>query len=492
MEQNGLKGKAFSNFAWKFSEQILAQAVNLIVSIVLARLLLPEDYGVVTVILIFIAFCDVFITQGFSSALIQKKDADDLDFSSMFHASLAISVVLYLILFFSAPYIQGFFGSDYDSLSPILRVMGLQIPISSLKSIQQAYVSRELLFKKFFFATMSGKVVSAFVGILMALKGFGAWSLAGQSLSAIVVDTLVLYSIVKWRPKMHFSFDRVLPMMKYSYKLVLAGLVDTAYNKLRSFVIGIKYTPDQLAYYDKGDQFPSVLGNTTNSSLMAVLFPVMSKFQEDKQSVLTICRRSVKICTYVIFPLMAGLIVITPELITLLLTDKWASCVPYMRVFCLVYAFHPIYTVNLQAIKAIGRSGAFLLIEVLKKVAGILCLIFAIPYGVYWIAISLLVATFLNYIINGIGAKVYLSYGYWNQIVDIIPNAFLAVIMAVVVFIIPPFTDSILTMLVVKLIAGIAMYGMLSILFKNESFVYLKDLLTTNFVIFHGKDKRQL
>ena len=478
MKEEGLKKRAVSNFLWKFLEQVSSQIVNLIVSIVLARILLPEDYGVVTVILIFITICDVFIIQGFSSALIQKKDADELDFSSMFHASFIISFLLYLILFFTAPLIQDLFGPQYESLSSILRVMGLQIPLSSLKSTQQAFVSRELLFKKFFFATMSGKIVSAVVGIYMALKGFGAWALAGQMLSAIIVDTAILYLIVSWKPKMVFSMKRVIPMLNYSYKLVLAGVVDTVYNKLRSFVIGVRYSPDNLAFYDKGDQFPSVLGNTTNSSLMAVLFPVMSKFQDDAKSLLMICRRSVKICTYVIFPMMAGLFVVAPEIITFLLTEKWLPCVPYMQVFCAVYAFYPIYTVNLQAIKAIGKSGAFLLVEVLKKIAGIICLIIAIPYGVIWIAISLLVATFLNYIINGVASRRYLYYGYWAQIKDILPNLAISIVMAIAIYLIPSLSNHLIIDLSIKIIAGVLVYVALSFITHNESYSYLKEMLT--------------
>ena len=481
-----IREKTYTNFFWKFLEQTLGQFVSLVVSIVLARILLPEDYGVVTVVLIFIVVCDVFISQGFASALIQKKEVDDRDYSSMFYASLALSLLLYSALFFSAPFIQSFFGSQYALLSPILRVMGLQIPISAVKAIQQAVVSRNLQFRKFFWATLGGKCMSAVVGIWMALEGYGAWALAGQSLSCCLVDTLILSLIVKWRPIAYFSWGRIRSMVSFGSKLVAAGLVDTLYNKLRSFVIGKQFNPADLAFYEKGDQFPSLLMNTTNSSLMAVLFPVMSKFQEDKNSVLQVCRRSVKVCTYVLFPIMAVLALVSEDLICVLLTDKWIECTPYAQIFCAVYAFYPIYTVNIQAIKAVGQGNAYLILEVAKKITGILCLIIAIPYGMIWIALSLLISTFINYIINGIAAKLVLGYGIRQQVVDILPNVAVVAIMTIVVYFLPQISDSRILNLVINCVICVLLYGGVSLLFKNENLQYLMSFITSKY-LHHAK-----
>lgn len=482
-----IRVKTYTNFFWKFLEQTLGQFVSLVVSIVLARILLPEDYGVVTVVLIFIAVCDVFISQGFASALIQKKEVDDKDYSSMFYASLALSFFLYAILFFTAPFIQSFFGSQYKLLCPILRVMGLQIPISAVKAIQQAVVSRNLQFKKFFWATLGGKCFSAIIGIWMALEGMGAWALAGQSLSCCIVDTLILSLIVKWRPILYFSWVRIKSMISFGSKLVLAGLVDTLYNKLRSFVIGKQYNPADLAFYEKGDQFPSLLMNTTNSSLMAVLFPVMSKFQDDNDSVLQVCRRSVKVCTYILFPIMAILALVSEDLICVLLTDKWIECVPYAQIFCAVYAFYPIYTVNIQAIKAVGKGGAYLILEIAKKVTGILCLVVAIPYGIMWIALSLLIATFINYIINGVAAKLVLGYGYRQQVIDILPNVLIVAIMTVVVYFLPDLLGSRLINLIITLFIGIVLYWLISFFTRNENYLYLVSFVRESRFFKHDK-----
>ena len=471
-----LKGKTISNFSWKLMEQVLSQGVSIIVSIVLARILLPEDYGVVTVVLIFINICDVFIQQGFASTLIQRKDVDQKDLSSMFYASLVISITLYLILFFSAPYIQKFFGSGYDSLCNILRVMGLQIPFSAFKAIQQAIVSRELIFKKFFFATLGGKLVSGAIGITMAIKGFGAWALAGQSLSCVIVDTLILSLIVSWRPIWYFSWTRVKPMLLFGANLVAAGLIDTVYNKLRSFVIGNKFSPSDLGYYDQGDKFPALMMVTINSSLNTVLFPVLSKLQGNKKEMMQACRRSVKTSTFILFPVLAILALVSDDLIPLFLTDKWQPSVIYAQIFCVIYSFYPIYGINLQAIKAIGEGKAFFMLELSKKVSGIVCLILGIPYGVMGIAISLLVSTVINYFINGIAAKSVLGYSWKDQIMDILPNVIANTVMIVIVAFLPRFTSHFLNIVYLPSIA-LCVYTLVCLIIKNENFKYFNAII---------------
>lgn len=471
-----LKGKTISNFSWKLMEQILSQGVSIIVSIVLARILLPEDYGVVTIVLIFINICDVFIQQGFASTLIQRKEVDQKDLSSMFYASLGISIILYLILFFSAPYIQRFFGSGYDSLSSILRVMGLQIPFSAFKAIQQAIVSRELIFKKFFFATLGGKFASGAIGIIMALKGLGAWALAGQSLSCVIVDTLILSIIVSWRPIWYFSWTRVKPMLVFGANLVAAGLVDTIYNKLRSFVIGNKYSPADLGYYDQGDKFPALLMVTINSSLNTVLFPVLSKLQGDKKEMMQACQRSIKTSTFILFPALAILALISDDLISLLLTDKWQPSVIYAQIFCAIYSFYPIYGINLQAIKAIGKGKAFFILEFSKKISGIVCLILGIPYGVMGIAISLLISTVINYFINGFAAKIVLDYSWKNQILDILPNVVANIVMIVTVALLPRFASHFVNILYLTTVA-LAVYVLVCVVIKNENFKYFNTII---------------
>lgn len=473
---SSLKTKTVTNFFWRLAERTLAQLVGALVSIVLARILLPQDYGVVAIVLLFTSLLDVFVSEGFATALIQKKDADDNDFSSMFYASLFISSIIYLIVFVSAPYIAMYFGSEYSMLCPLLRVLSLQIPLGSFKSIQEAFVSRNLQFKKFFFATLGGTIASAVIGISLALYGVGPWALVAQYLSNSVIDTFILNRIVRWYPKAHFSMGRVLPMLNYSYKLVLVGLVGRAYNELRSFVIGKRYTPADLGYYNRGNQFPSLFLNNIESSLISVLFPVMSSLQDNRENVINVCRRAVKISTYVLFPIMTILALIMEDLIYILLTDKWLPAVPYGIIFCCVYAFYPIYTTNIQAIRALGKSTSFFWYEMAKKVNGIICIIIAVPFGVYAIALSLLAATFVNYFINSISASRVIGYTHKLQILDLLPNLVMTIIMYGAVSLVPQISGSRIVDMIIRIVFATSIYLTLSYLSRNESFLELKSM----------------
>jgi len=475
METKELKEKTMANLFWKFLERIFAQGISTAVAIVLARLLIPADYGVVTVVLIFINICDTFVSEGFASALIQKKDADQTDFSSMFYASVLLSAGIYMILFLTAPVIAKFFGSGYELLTPVLRVLCLRIPIAAVNAIQQAYVSRKLMFKKFFLSTSVGTAVSAFVGIGMALLGTGSWALVAQYLSNAVIDTCILWFTVKWRPARCFSMERVRGMLSFSGKLLVAGLADRVCEELRSIVIGRRYLPADLAYYNKGSHFSNLIVHNINSSLMAVLYPVMSRFQTNRARLREIAVKSIKLSTYVVFPCMAGFAAVARPFVSLVLTDKWLDCVPYIRIFCAVYSFYPIYTANLQAIKALGKSGAYMATDLIKKAVGILCLIVTVPFGIYWIAMGLLFSKLVIWVINGTAAQIVLGYKLHRQFLDILPNGLLTLAMFAIVETVPCPADSDMGELAVKCLIGCISYIGLSMLTGNESFYFLLE-----------------
>lgn len=273
-----INGKTvIKNMSWKFAERITAQIVTFIVSIVLARILEPSDYGVISLVTVFITIANVFVSDGLGSALIQKKEVDLLDFSSALYFNVAFSSLLYAILFAVAPFISKFFGNGYEILSPILRVLGLRIIIAAINSIQQAYVSREMIFEKFFFATFFGTIVSAIVGILMAYFGYGAWALVGQYLTNTTIDTIVLAIVLNKKPAIAFSIKRVRALFNYGIKILGSGLLIAVYTEVRSFIIGKVYSSSDLAYYDKARQFPNLIVNNVVSTISAVLFPKMSK-----------------------------------------------------------------------------------------------------------------------------------------------------------------------------------------------------------------------
>ena len=321
------------NFIWRFAERCGAQGVSFIVSIVLARLLEPSVYGTIALVTVFTTILQVFVDSGLGTALIQKKDADDLDFSSVFYFNFTVCLILYLGMFISAPYIAKFYGDE--TLVPVIRVISLTLVISGVKNIQQAYVSRNMLFKRFFFSTIGGTIASAFVGIFMAYIGMGVWALVAQQLSNATIDTIILWVTVKWKPKRMFSWKRLKELLSYGWKLLVSALLETVYNNLRNLVIGKLYSSADLAYYNQGDKFPKLIVTNINTSIDSVLLPTMASSQDDSARVKNMTRRAIKTSTYIMAPLMIGLAFCSNTIVELVLTEKWLPCVPFLQIFCI-------------------------------------------------------------------------------------------------------------------------------------------------------------
>lgn len=466
--------KVINNFFWRFAERCGSQLVSFIVSIVLARLLSPDAYGTVAMVTVFTTILQVFVDSGLGAALIQKKDADNVDFSSVFYFNLCICTILYIGMFIAAPYIAAFY--DDLSLTPIIRVLSLTLIIYGVKGIQQSYVSRHMIFKRFFFSTLGGISFSAIIGIVMAYAGFGVWALVAQQLSNAVMDTVILWITVKWHPTRAFSWIRLRGLLSFGWKLLVSSLLDTVYNNLRNLIIGKLYSSSDLAFYNQGDKFPKVIVNNINTSIDSVLLPTMSNVQENRQRIKNMTRRSIKTSTYIMAPLMIGLACCAEPLVRLVLTDKWLPCVPYLRIFCITNMFYPIHTANLNAIKAIGRSDLFLKLEIEKKIVGIGLLISTMWSGVMAMAYSLLLNSVLSQIINSWPNRKLLRYGYLEQLKDIIPSILIAVCMGLCIYFFEylPLPDVIL--LIVQVFVGALIYIGLSWLFHIEAFNYLFEI----------------
>lgn len=475
MNEKNIKQKVMSGLIWKFAERISAQLVTFIVSIVLARLLDPSHYGAIAIVNIFIALANVFVVSGFGNSLIQKKDADDTDFSSVFYFNILMSIVMYAIVFFCSPIVAGFYSMPI--LTPVLRVMGLRLIVAGINSVQHAYVARHMLFKRFFWSTLGGTLVSGVVGIIMAYQGFGIWSLVAQYMTNTTVDTIVLLFTVKWRPKLLFSLKRLGRMFAYGWKLLVSALLETGYNELRSLVIGRMYTPSDLAYYNKGRQFPNLVVTNINSSIQSVLFPAMANNQDKRDQVKAMCRRSIRTSSYIMLPLMVGLALVAEPFVKLLLTEKWLPCVPYLQISCFVMAFMPIHTANLQAIKAIGRSDIFLKLEIIKKIMGLAVLLLSMRYGVFAIALSGILSTILSTIINSYPNKNLIGYSYFEQIRDLFNGIIPLLVMSLVVYLIGPLNINELPLIIVQVVVGIIAYVVVSALTKNDSFMYIYGIV---------------
>lgn len=469
------KNTLFSNFIWRFAERCGAQFVTFIVSVVLARLLLPEDYGTVALVTVFTTIMQVFVDSGLSTALIQKKDADDLDFSSVFYFNFAVCIILYLIMFFAAPFIASFY--NIPELTPVVRVISLTIVISGVKGVQQSYVSRNMLFKRFFYATLGGTIFSAFLGIAMAYAGFGVWAIVAQQLSNTAIDTLILWITVKWRPKLIFSWERLKGLLSFGWKMLCSALLDTVYGNLRSLLIGKVYSSSDLAYYNEGNKFPSVIVTNINASIDSVLLPAMAKEQDDKDRVKSMTRRSIMVSCYIMAPLMIGLACCASNIVLVILTEKWLPCVFFLQIFCITYIFYPIHTANLNAIKAMGRSDLFLKMEIWKKIVGMILLLSTMFISIKAMAYSLLISTLTSMIINSWPNKKLLDYSFLEQMKDILPSICLAIGMGVAVYLIGYLPVPTLPLLLIQVICGGFFYIIGSAVFRLEPFHYLIGII---------------
>ena len=474
-----------NNFFWKFSERITAQVVTLVVSIILARILEPSHYGIISIVTIFITLANVLVSDGFGSALIQKKDADALDFYSVLYFNIVLSIVLYIILFMAAPFIANFYGDGYEILTPVLRVLGIRIIISGINSVQQAYVSRKMIFKKFFIATSFGTVLSAVVGIYMAYKGFGVWALVAQYLTNTTVDTLVLNRTLKLKPRIMFSFNRLKKLIPYGVGILGTKLLITGYQELRALLIGKVYTSADLAYYDKGRQFPKLIVTNIDTSIGSVLFPKMSKQQDDPLQIKQFTRKSIRYSSYLMCPMMLGLAAVADSFVKIILTDKWLPCVGLMRVFCIIYLFQPIHTANMQAIKAIGRSDVYFKLELFKKVIELIALFISIRISVNAIAVSTALLTTSYTIVNAFPNRKLLNYPYKEQFVDIMPNVCMSLVMLIAVIGIGKVISGIYVKVMVQILVGVGIYLLLSLITKNEVLFYIFDMIKRKTL--HGK-----
>lgn len=472
---NDLKNKTISGFLWRFAERIGAQAVTFIVSIILTWFIIPEDYAVISLVTIFITFCNIFVTSGFGSSLVQKKDCDNLDFSSVFYFNIVFSLAVYGLLYFTAPLISRFY--DLELLCPVIRVMGLRIIVAAVNSVQQAYVSRTMQFKRFFFSTLGGTLASGVVGIGMAYFGFGVWSVVAQYLFNNVVDTVVLWFTVKWRPDFKFSFERLRSLFSYGWKILVSGIIDEAYKNIRGLFIGKIYTKDNLALYNNGQKIPNLIVDNVNASIASVLFPAIAKKQTDREAVRSMTRRSVKIGGYVMIPLMVGLALCAETLVHVILPETWYECIPYIRITCFSGALIPLQTANLQAIKAIGRSDISLKVEIIKKATCLLIFLSVCRVSVMVIAYSTVVTSMVSLIINSFPNSKLLGYRYIDQIIDILPYVLMSAVMGVAVY----FTGLIpvhnVILLILQVISGVAVYVALSFIFKVDSFYFLLNSL---------------
>jgi len=461
---------------WKYLEQCSSQAVQFVISIILARLLLPEDFGVIALVATFISIANIFVAGGLSTALIQKKDADELDFSSAFWFNLGIVFLVYAMLFFAAPMIASFY--EKDIFIPIVRILGLTLFIGVFNSMQTVVVAKNLLFKKMFYRSLAVSIPTGIFGISLAYNGFGVWSLVWQQLLGSILMYIFMQFVVKWKPTLNFSYERAMKLFSFGGKLFIAQIINSIQENLHNAIIGKIFSPAILAFYVRGSSFPNIIINNINTSLHSVLFPVLSSIQEDKERVKNMVKKSMILSTYAITPLMAILAVISEPLVKILLGEKWLPAVPFMQIYCFFYAFWPLHTTTLAPIHALGKSGTILVQQIFKLFFHSLAILICVLYfkSAIYLALFMAVYSCFCFAINAIPNKKIIDYSFFEQVADIFPNFLLSLLAVGVLLPLSLLKLNEFVTIFLQIFVGLGFYIGFSRLFKIKGFLYILEL----------------
>lgn len=461
---------------WKLLERFGVQGSQFLLQLILARILDPEHYGVLSLMVIFTTLANVFIQTGFSAALVQNKDVTDEDYSSVFWVSFGIAGVLYAAIFFAAPWIAAFY--QMPQIVAPLRVLALQLLPGALNAVQLAKVSREMDFRKVFVSNLTGILAAGTVGVLMALGGFGLWALVAQTVLNVTVVCLVMTFTSGLKLRLRCNLQRIKVLFSFGWKVLLSGLMDTLYQDIRSLVIGKRYAADTLGYYNRGKQFPQFIITASNGAVQSVLLPAMSREQDDTGKLRQLTRNAISLSAYIVFPIMAGLAGVATPLVRLLLTEKWLPAVPYLQIYCFSLAFYPIHSANIQAINAMGRSDIFLRLEMIKKGIGIAALVIAVWCFDSPIAIAMtgVFTALLSGFINAFPNKKLIGYSFGGQLLDIAPSFLLSFVMLAAVLGIGKLGFGDIFTLLLQVMGGVAVYLLGSVLLKVPAY---RQLMTT-------------
>ena len=474
-EKIGLK-KVVSGVSWSFAEKVLTDAVSLIVTIVLARLLYPEEYGLVALVQIFVNISSIFVTSGMGTALIQKKDAGDEQVSTIFYLNFLLGLFIYGAIFLLAPYLTRMQGNE--ELTWLLRILAIKIPVASVYNIQNSYVKKKMQFKKFFFSSLAGTVASGVVGISMAYMGFGAWALVVSILTDQIMDSIILFCTTKWLPKFKLNIKTSFGIIKYGLSVLTTELIAKIYTQLRSLIIGVKYSSEDLAYNSKGTKFPQMVSELTDTLIIRVMFPVLSNYQDEKERLTQILRQSIQISMFVLTPLLVGLGATAYHFIPFLLTDKWLGAIPYMQVFCISYLTHPVVGLDLRTIQALGRGRELIKLQVIEAVFGLSVIGFTTIFfhTAFSVTASVLVTETFNMLLTMAMVQKYVGYSVVSHIKDNASTIVISLVMGVCVLFIGalPFND--LLALFLEVAGGGIIYIGLSYVFKTKPTLLALDM----------------
>ncbi len=476
---------------WQFSQKILLQLISFSVSVVLARLLMPEDYGIVAICGMIMVLIGILVDSGLGLSLIQKKEVDELDLSTAFYATLLISLLGILVIYAISPFIAGYFGNA--QISTVIRILSLSMPIGALAIVQNAFVRRQMLFRKFFISSLIGTVISAIVGLYMAYAGFGVWALVGQHLSNSIVNTLTLYLIIEWHPTLVFSFKRLRGMLSFGLRMTVINFLTTFAYQLKGYIIGLKYTPTDLAYYNRGEGIPGILYNNINGTISSVLFPALARLQDDKIALRNALRRSIRTVSFILVPLLFGLAAVADKVVVIVFSDKWIEAIPYMQVVCFISCSDILGLANYQALQALGKADVLMKLEFVKRPVMLVIITVSMFISPLAIAIGMLIYSIFAFLVNAIPNKIYIDYSIKNQIKDISVTLLLSLIMLVVVVLIGLLSMNMFLLVTSQIIIGGGLYILLSYIFNRDDFLYVYRLINkrifSKFKIFVKNEK---
>ncbi|NBH33731.1 lipopolysaccharide biosynthesis protein [Clostridiaceae bacterium] len=472
-----MKQKVAKGVFWKLLENGGAQGIQFVIAILLARMLTPAEYGVVGIIMIFITIANVFVQSGFGTALVQKKQADEMDFSSVCYFEIVLAAGMYGILYLAAPIIASYY--EIEELRAIVRVLAVVLFPGAVISVQTAYVSRKMEFRGLFLSTLAASVVSGAVSIWMAYKGYGVWAMVGQQVMYYGALMMALFLTVSWKPARMYSMERVREMFGFGWKLLCASLLDTVFNNLYGLFIGKIYNEELLGSYNRGEQFPKLIATDLGMAIQAVLLPAFSSRQEDVARVRQMVRQAIRLSSFVTLPMLLGMFAVADTMVEVLLGEKWLICVPFLRIMCISYCFWPIHITNLQAINAMGRSDIFLRLELVKKGLSLAALGVGMCFSVYGMVMIKAVQDFLCTFVNAAPNRKLLGYRIGQQWMDVMPSAGLSFVMCILVMTVGRLFGEMvpLVRLTVQIGCGAVVYTGLAWLFKMDSFWYLARLI---------------
>lgn len=461
-----LKRKTLLGVFWSSIERFSVQGFQFLIQIFMARLLLPSDYGVIGILVVFLAISQSIIDSGFSNALIQKKDRNEIDYSTVFYFNIVIGLLFYLLLFGLSPYIASFY--DMPVLEPVMKVISVNLLIYSLAVVPKAKLAASIDFKTQAKASVIGVIFGGTIGVTLAYTGHGVWAIVIQAVTGAFTETLLLWILIKWRPLFSFSISSFRRLFSYGSKLLFSGLLETIYRHLYIIVIGKKFPAQDLGFYTRADLFMQFPSSNLSTIMSRVSFPILSDFQDEDEKLRYYYRKYLHASVYVIFPLMIGLCVLAKPLISLVLTDKWLPCVALMQVLCFAYIWFPVHVINLELLQIKGRSDLFLRLEVIKKIIGVIVLIITIPWGIKVMCVGLVFSSFISLFINSYYTKRVINMSLGMQMKELLPVILLSFSMGGLVYIVSLLFTSNALQLVIGTTVGVVYYVLVSRIFKQN------------------------